>query len=120
MHPNPINLDAGERADEYTLENYKYLIFGPEGASDAFNKVDLMMFVLTVIAAIAVTIMNLILCYPLAYFLAYILFMLFPMYNVIESLDRNQTEAVRDMGASWPRIHRRVVIHMPSPALLRV
>ncbi|HIP23789.1 MAG TPA: ABC transporter permease, partial [Rhodobacteraceae bacterium] len=37
LHPNPINLDAGERAGEYTLKNYKYLIFGPEGASDAFN-----------------------------------------------------------------------------------
>lgn len=189
LHPNPINLDAGERAGEYTLKNYKYLIFGPEGSSDSFNKVDLMVFVRTIIAAIAVTIMNLILCYPLAYFLgqskgggfarllvvllvvpywineilrafalriifapsenglvngimmkmglidqaydfinadialyaglgyAYILLMLFPMYNVIESLDRNQIEAARDMGASWPRIHRRVVIPHAKPGI---
>ena len=187
LHPNPINLDAGEFADDYTLKNYKYLIFGPEGASDAFNKVDLMVFVRTIIAAIAVTIVNLILCYPLAYFLgqskgggfarllvvmlivpywineilrafalriifgdvgvinglmmqmglidqpydfinadialyaglgyAYILLMLFPMYNVIESLDRNQIEAARDMGASWIRIHRRVVIPHAKPGI---
>lgn len=189
LHPNPINLDAGERAGEYTLKNYKYLIFGPEGASDAFNKVDLMVFVRTIIAAMAVTVMNLFLCYPLAYFLAqskgggfvrllvillivpywineilrafalriifapsenglingimmkmglidqaydyintdialyaglgyaYILLMLFPMYNVIESLDRNQIEAARDMGASWPRIHRRVVIPHAKPGI---
>jgi len=187
LRPNPINLDAGELASDYTLKNYRYLIFGPEGASDAFNKVDLMVFVRTIIAAIAVTIMNLILCYPLAYYLgqskgsgfvrllvvllivpywineilrafalriifgdvgvingvmmqmglidqpydfinadialyaglgyAYILLMLFPMYNVIESLDRNQIEAARDMGASWVRIHRRVVIPHAKPGI---
>ncbi len=41
---------------------------------------------------------------------AYILFMVFPLYNAMESLDRNQIEAARDLGASWMRIHRRVVI----------
>jgi len=187
LHPNPINLDAGERVGDYTLKNYKYLISGPEGSADAFNKLDLMVFVRTIIAAMAVTIMNLILCYPLAYYLgqskgtgfvrllvvmlivpywineilrafalriifgdagvinkvmmqfgmmdqpydfinadialyaglgyAYILLMLFPMYNVIESLDRNQIEAARDMGASWPRIHRRVVIPHAKPGI---
>ena len=30
------------------------------------------------------------------------------LYNAIESLDRNQIEAARDLGASWPRIHARV------------
>ncbi len=187
LHPNPINLGADEHVGDYTLKNYKYLIFGPEGSADAFNKLDLMVFVRTIIAAMAVTIMNLILCYPLAYYLgqskgtgfvrllvvmlivpywineilrafalriifgdagvinkvmmqlglmdqpydfinadialyaglgyAYILLMLFPMYNVIESLDRNQIEAARDMGASWPRIHRRVVIPHAKPGI---
>jgi len=177
----------GTEADVYTLDNYRYLVFGPEGATDAFNKVDLMVFVRTIIAAMAVTVMNLILCYPLAYYLgqskgtgfirllvvmlivpywineilrafalriifgdvgvlnglmmnlglidqpydfinadialyaglgyAYILLMLFPMYNVIESLDRNQIEAARDMGASWVRIHRRVVIPHAKPGI---
>lgn len=41
---------------------------------------------------------------------AYILFMLFPIYNSIESLDRSQIEAARDLGASTWRTHWRVVI----------
>jgi len=41
---------------------------------------------------------------------AYILFMLFPIYNAIESLDRSQIEAARDLGASIWRTHWRVVI----------
>ena len=189
FHHNLPPVDVGGPKDVYTLDNYRYLVFGPEGSTDAYNKVDLMVFVRTIIAAIAVTIMNLILCYPLAYYLgqskgtgfvrllvvmlivpywineilrsfalriifspsdtglvngimmkmglinqpydfinadialyaglgyAYILLMLFPMYNVIESLDRNQIEAARDMGASWVRIHRRVVIPHAKPGI---
>jgi len=41
---------------------------------------------------------------------AYILFMLFPIYNSIESLDRSQIDAARDLGASTWRTHWRVVI----------
>lgn len=41
---------------------------------------------------------------------AYILFMLFPIYNAIESLEKAQIEAARDLGASTWRIHRRIVI----------
>jgi spermidine/putrescine transport system permease protein len=41
---------------------------------------------------------------------AYILFMLFPIYNSIESLDKSQIEAARDLGASTWRIHWRVVM----------
>jgi spermidine/putrescine transport system permease protein len=41
---------------------------------------------------------------------AYILFMLFPIYNSIESLDRTQIEAARGLGATTIRIHRRIVI----------
>lgn len=41
---------------------------------------------------------------------AYILFMLFPIFNAIESLDKSQLEAARDLGASVWRTHRRVVI----------
>jgi len=48
---------------------------------------------------------------------AYILLMIFPMYNVIESLDRNQIEAARDMGASWFTIHRRIVIPYAKPGI---
>jgi spermidine/putrescine transport system permease protein len=41
---------------------------------------------------------------------AYILFMLFPLYNAMESLEKAQVEAARDLGASPWRIHRRIVI----------
>lgn len=48
---------------------------------------------------------------------AYILFMVFPLYNAIESLDRNQIEAARDLGASWARIHWRVVMPHAKPGI---
>ncbi len=41
---------------------------------------------------------------------AYILLMVFPLYNAIESLDHNQVEAARDLGSPWWRIHWRVVM----------
>lgn len=48
---------------------------------------------------------------------AYILFMVFPLYTAMESLDRNQVEAARDLGASIPRIHWRVVIPHAKPGI---
>ncbi len=179
--------EMGGPNDVYTLKNYQHLVFGAENNPDGYNRVDLMVFLRTLIAAAFVTILDLILCYPIAYYLgqskgggfvrflvllliipywineilrafafriifgdsgvinefmmlfglidnpidfirqnvalyaglgyAYILLMIFPMYNVIESLDRNQIEAARDMGASWPMIHRRVVIPFAKPGI---
>jgi spermidine/putrescine transport system permease protein len=48
---------------------------------------------------------------------AYILLMIFPMYNAIESLDHNQIEAARDLGSPWWRIHWRVVIPYAKPGI---
>ena len=48
---------------------------------------------------------------------AYILFMVFPLYNAMESLDRNQIDAARDLGSSWLRIHRRIVIPHAKPGI---
>lgn len=48
---------------------------------------------------------------------AYILFMVFPLYNAMESLDRNQIEAARDLGAPLWRIHWRVVIPHAKPGI---
>jgi spermidine/putrescine transport system permease protein len=48
---------------------------------------------------------------------AYVLFMVFPIYNTIETLDRNQIEAARDLGASTWRIHTRVVIPHAKPGI---
>lgn len=41
---------------------------------------------------------------------AYILFMLFPIYNSIQTLDSAQIEAARNLGASTVHVHRRIVI----------
>jgi spermidine/putrescine transport system permease protein len=48
---------------------------------------------------------------------AYLLVMIFPLYNAIESLDRNQIEAARDLGAPWWRIHKDVVIPYAKPGI---
>jgi len=180
--------EQGGPKDVYTLSNYQHLLYGSDTSHQTYNSVDLKVFLRTILAAMLVTLFNIILCYPLAYFLgqskgsrtvrllvvlliipywineilrafalriifgdsgllnealmflhltsepidfirqdialyaglgyAYILLMLFPMYNVIESLDRNQIEAARDMGASWLRIHRRIVIPHAKPGIV--
>ena len=187
FRPNLPPPEMGGPKDNYTLGNYQFLIFGAEGNPDGYNKVDLAVFGRTLLAAAIVTIIDLMLCYPIAYYLgqskgggilrilvllliipywineilrafafriifgdsgvinefmmlmglidnpidfirenvalyaglsyAYILLMIFPMYNVIESLDRNQIEAARDMGASWVTIHRRIVIPFAKPGI---
>jgi spermidine/putrescine transport system permease protein len=48
---------------------------------------------------------------------AYVLFMVFPIYNTIETLDKNQIEAARDLGAPTWRIHWRVVIPHAKPGI---
>jgi spermidine/putrescine transport system permease protein len=48
---------------------------------------------------------------------AYLLTMVFPLYNAIESLDRNQIEAARDLGAPWWRIHKDVVMPFAKPGI---
>lgn len=48
---------------------------------------------------------------------AYLLVMMFPLYNAIESLDKNQIEAARDLGAPWWRIHWDVVIPYAKPGI---
>ena len=48
---------------------------------------------------------------------AYVLFMIFPMFNAMESLDKNQVEAARDLGASWTQVHRRIVIPHAKPGI---
>lgn len=177
----------GTDAHYYTLENYKYMLYGSANAAGEYNTVDLSVFGRTILAAIFVTLIDLALCYPVAYYLAhvakggwgrlmvlaliipfwvnellrafsfkimfgstgvinnflvwagildqpydfifegvalyaglsyaYILLMIFPIYNAIESLDKNQIEAARDMGASTWKIHRRVVIPHAKPGI---
>ena len=47
----------------------------------------------------------------------YTLFMLFPLYNAMQSLDSNQIEAAEDLGAPWWRIHWRIVLPHSKPGI---
>jgi spermidine/putrescine transport system permease protein len=47
----------------------------------------------------------------------YVLFMLFPIYNAIASLDTNQIEAADDLGAPWWKIHWRIVLPHAKPGI---
>ena len=53
--------------------------------------------------------------YGLVY--VYVLFMLLPIYNAIQSLDTNQIEAAEDLGASRWRTHWRVIIPHSKPGI---
>jgi spermidine/putrescine transport system permease protein len=48
---------------------------------------------------------------------AYILFMLFPLYNAMTSLDTNQIEAAEDLGSNWWRTHWRVIVPHCKPGI---
>lgn len=184
---NLLPMEIGGPKDVYTLKNYNYLLFGREGGDEVLNWLHLEVFFKTIIASVIVTVINFLLCYPLAFFMAqmvkgrgqrllflclllpfwvneilrafafklifaelglvnsllvglgvldqpydflganvalytgltyaYILLMIFPLYNAIESLDHNQIEAARDMGASWLKIHLRIVMPHAKPGI---
>ena len=179
--------EIGGPKDVYTTEHYEFMVYGSAQAEGEFNTVDLSVFGRTVLAAVFVTLFDLMLCYPIAFYLAhsarggwarlmvlsliipfwvneilrafafrimfgsagvinsfliwlgvidqpfdfiresialyaglgyaFILLMIFPIYNAVESLDRNQIEAARDLGAPWWRIHWRVVIPFAKPGI---
>ena len=48
---------------------------------------------------------------------AYVLFMVFPIYNTVETLDIAQIEAARDLGAPMWKIHWRVVLPHAKPGI---
>jgi len=170
--------------DTYTLENYRYFMFGND---DGLNTLDIGILLRTLIAAVFVTILDVMICYPIAFILAhsasgvsarlmvigliipfwvneilrafafrvlfgatglinsvglgmglwdapvdfiradvalysglayaYILLMIFPIYNAVEALDRAQIEAARDMGAPWWRVHWRIVLPIAKPGI---
>ena len=180
FRPNLPPLLRGGTDDVYTLTHYKHFLFGAESSSDAYNYVDISVFFDTIFTATCVTILNLLFCYPIAFFIAkmaspnsarililalivpfwinellrafairilfagegvinnllldlgiisnainfiamdialytgltyaYILLMIFPLYNALETLDGNQIDAARDLGASTFKIHWRIVI----------
>ena len=178
--PNLPPLLRGGADDVYTLTHYKHFLYGSETSKDAYNYVDIGVFLDTIITAVLVTIINLCFCYPIAFYIAklatpntarllvlalvipfwinellrsfairilfagegvinnillelglistavnfialdialytgltyaYILLMIFPLYNALETLDTNQLEAAKDLGSSTVRTHWRIVI----------
>jgi len=180
-------LQQGGPLDVYTLDNYRYFIYGSTTSTDSYNVVHLKAFYLTILVSLFVTVVNFALCYPLAYYMAqaapaarvrllmlllivpywvneilrafafriifgtsglintmllsaglvhdpvdflgmdvamytglsyaYLLVMIFPLYNAIESLDHNQVEAARDLGAPWWHIHLFVVMPHAKPGI---
>ena len=180
FRPNLPPLLRGGADDVYTLSHYKHFLHGSETSKDAYNFVDIGVFLDTIITAILVTIINLCFCYPIAFYIAklatpntarllvlaliipfwinellrsfairilfagegvinnillelglistavnfialdialytgltyaYILLMIFPLYNALETLDTNQLEAAKDLGSSTVRTHWRIVI----------
>jgi spermidine/putrescine transport system permease protein len=179
--------DIGGPKDTWTLENYRYLLFGRENDEEFMNWLHLKIFFKTIFVSVLVTIADLAICYPIAYYMAqvakggqarilvlalivpfwvneilrafafrilfgtsgvinsmlmglgitdqgidflradvglyagltyaYILLMIFPLFNAIESLDHNQVEAARDLGSPWWRIHFRVVMPHAKPGI---
>jgi len=47
----------------------------------------------------------------------YVLFMIFPLYNALQSLDSNQIEAAEDLGSPWWRTHLRVILPHARPGI---
>ncbi len=60
----------GGPEDVYTFVNYHFLAYGSPNNPDPFNVVDVTVFFRTIVAAVFVTIFDLALCYPIAYYLA--------------------------------------------------
>jgi spermidine/putrescine transport system permease protein len=185
FHPRLPPTQRGGPDDYLTIEQYKSFFVTPSDGTWNVNHMGA--FVFTIIASVAVTLFNLAICYPLAYYMAQagtaqkvrllmlglivpywvneilrtfamrlllaskgivnqmlmgagiidapidflanntglylglsyanLLVMMFPLYNAIESLDKNQIEAARDLGAPWWKIHRDVVIPYAKPGI---
>ena len=177
----------GGPKDIYTLENYRFFLFGSTTSTVNWNWIHINAFFSTIAASIIITAFNFVICYPLAYHMAqsakleslrvlllllivpywvndilrafalrvllssggvinqalaglgltsepidflaanvglytglsyaYLLLMIFPLYNAIESLDRNQIEAARDLGAPWWHIHAFIVMPHAKPGI---
>jgi spermidine/putrescine transport system permease protein len=187
FHPKLPQIKRGGPEDYYTLQNYRYFLFGSTQSTDHWNVTHLKAFWITIFASTVITVLNFAICYPLAYFMAqaarpqtalklmvllvipywvneilrafafriifgteglinnvavaaglihqpidfigedvalyagltyaYLLIMMFSLYNAIESLDPNQIEAARDLGAPWWHIHLFVVMPFAKPGI---
>ncbi|TXL69405.1 ABC transporter permease [Vineibacter terrae] len=187
FHPKLPPSQRGGPRDVYTLENYRYFLFGSTRSTASWNVTHITAFWLTIAVSMCITVLNFVICYPLAYFMAqvgtgsqvrklmllliipywvnellrafafnilfgtsgvlnvillctgviaspidfigqdialysgltyaYLLVMMFPLYNALESLDHNQIEAARDLGAPWWHVHLHVVMPFAKPGI---
>ncbi len=56
--------------DVYTLQNYRYFLFGSATSTESWNWIHLRAFGVTIFASIMLTLLNFALCYPIAYYMA--------------------------------------------------
>lgn len=187
FHPNLPPKKIGGPEDVFTLENYRYFVFGPASSAGSLNTLHLGAYAATITASVAVTALNFILCYPIAFYMAQsalpralrrliillilpywinevlrvfavrlllsdagivnrmllatglvgtpvdfignnvglywglsytcILTMVFTLYNALESLDKSQIEAARDLGAPWWHVHMFIVMPYAKPGI---
>lgn len=177
----------GGPRDIYTLENYRYFLYGSTTSTASWNSTHLWAFFTTIVVSVLVTAFNFVFAYPLAFYMAqvataarvrlllllliapywinevlrafafrvmfagsgvinralqgmglidqsydflgnnvalymglsyaYLLLLVFPLYNAVESLDRRQIEAARDLGAPWWHIHLFIVMPHAKPGI---
>jgi ABC-type spermidine/putrescine transport system permease subunit I len=70
FHPKLLPREVGGPKDVYTLENYRYFLYGSTTSTQNWNTTHLTAFWTTIVASIAVTFLNFCLCYPLAFYMA--------------------------------------------------
>ena len=70
FHPRLPQVKRGGPDDVYTLENYRYFLFGSTRDASRWNTTHLHAFWITIFVSVLITIANFAICYPLAYFMA--------------------------------------------------
>jgi spermidine/putrescine transport system permease protein len=68
-HKLPLDQIGGPR-DVYTLESYRYFLFGSTTSTASWNIVHLRAFATTIVSAILIAALNFVICYPIAFYLA--------------------------------------------------
>lgn len=187
FRPKLPAVQIGGPRDHFTLENYRYFLFGSTTDAGHWNATHIRAFFVTIGASILVTAFDFAFCWPLAFLMAqsapprrlrillllliapywvnevlrafairvifasggvlnamllrlgitaqpidflgadvglyaglsysYLLLMIFPLYNALENLPREQIEAARDLGAAGWRIHRDIAIPFARPGI---
>ena len=70
FHPKLPPSKRGGPEDIYTLENYRYFLYGSTRDFSQWNVTHIKAFFITIFVSVIITIVNFVVCYPLAYFMA--------------------------------------------------